>query len=219
MDVFTSSTLSGLADSLRSIGYLEAVTAGVFGIAFGIAYITIRWRLTAGAPASWQPMLEIGARVALGSVFFVMGGLNGFLQFVPQHPSSLQDSCTACGPFLQGIASTGYLFPFIKATELVAGALLLLGTWVPLAVVLLAPIAVNIGLYHLFLDPAGLPIAVLIVTLQAMVAWSQRAVFVPLLRARVADAAPVVIVQRSASPAAIRTGVPQVGGGSLTTTG
>ncbi len=118
-----------------------------------------------------------------------MGGLNGFFQFFPQHPSSLSQPCVACPDFLQGIVSTGYLFPFIKAIELVAGAMLLIGLWVPLASILLAPIAVNILLYQLFLNPGGLPIAIVIVALYGVVVWNQRALFIPFLRPRVSAAA------------------------------
>ncbi len=157
MDVFTSSAVMDMVEALRSVGYLEALTAGVFGAAFATTYVLLRGAVTTGVGVRWRPLLSVGARLALGAIFFVMGGLNGFFQFFPQHPSSLSQPCAACADFLQGVVSTGYLFPFIKTVELVAGALLLVGLWVPLASVLLAPIAVNLLLYHVFLNAAGLP--------------------------------------------------------------
>jgi uncharacterized membrane protein YphA (DoxX/SURF4 family) len=188
MDVFTSRTVMDMIEALRSVGYLEALTAGVFAAAFGITYVLVRGEVTTGVQTRWRPFLSLGARVGLGAIFFVMGGLNGFFQFIPQHPSSLSQPCLACGEFLRGIASTGYLFPFIKSVELVAGALLLFGLWVPFASLLLTPIAVNILLYHLFLNPAGLPIAIVITVLHAVVVWSQRSLFTPLLRPRMSTA-------------------------------
>jgi uncharacterized membrane protein YphA (DoxX/SURF4 family) len=188
MDVFTSRTVMDIIEALRSVGYLEAVTGGVFAAAFGISYMLLRGEVTSGISARWSPLASLAARVGLGAIFFVMGGLNGFLQFIPQHPSSLSQPCEPCAAFLQGILSTGYLFPFIKTVELLAGAMLLLGVWVPLASLMLAPVAANILLYHLVLNPAGLPIAIVIAVLYAAVVWSQRTTFLPLLRPRVGDA-------------------------------
>jgi uncharacterized membrane protein YphA (DoxX/SURF4 family) len=52
--------------------------------------------------------------------------------------------------------------PLVKGTEVVAGLLLLTGIAVPLALVLLAPILVNIFLFHLILAPEGLAPAVVL---------------------------------------------------------
>jgi hypothetical protein len=70
------------------------------------------------------------------------------------------------GAALMGaLAATGYFFPVLKLVEVVSGALLLLGRFVPLALVLLAPISVQIALFHVGPEPAGLPMAVLILLL------------------------------------------------------
>jgi uncharacterized membrane protein YphA (DoxX/SURF4 family) len=119
------------------------------------------------------------ARILLGLVFVVFG-LNGFLHFLPQPPMS--------GPpadFAGALLATGYMFPLIKGTEVVAGALLLSGRFVPLALTLLAPVIVNIFAFHAFLAPSGLALPVLIGILEVFLAWSYRAVFGPLLRARI----------------------------------
>lgn len=188
MDLFTTSTLERLVDVLRSIGYLEALTAALAAAAYGAGYVLLRRRLAHTEPVDLGPLAGLAARVTLGAIFFVMGGLNGFLRFVPDHPSSMREPCLVCQQFLDGILSTGYLFPLVKGVELAAGAMLVAGLWVPLATVLLAPIVVNILLYHLFLNPAGLPLATLIVALQVAVAWRHREAFAPLLRPRRAAA-------------------------------
>ena len=60
--------------------------------------------------------------------------------------------------------SAGYLFPFIKGTEVVAGGLLLINTFSGVALVALAPIILNILAVHTFIDrtPPGSVIALLI---------------------------------------------------------
>jgi putative oxidoreductase len=67
------------------------------------------------------------ARLGLGLAFLVFG-LNGFLQFLPQPPMS-----GAPADFLGALFVTGYMFPLIKGTEVLAGALLLSNRFVPLA--------------------------------------------------------------------------------------
>ncbi len=122
----------------------------------------------------------IAARVLLGLSFFVFG-LNGFLHFIPQPPMS--------GPpadFIGAMIATGYLFVLLKATEVVSGALLLSGRFVPLALTLLAPVLVNIVLFHAFLEPAMIGLPLVLLALEIFLAWSYRAVFQPMLAARVA---------------------------------
>jgi len=122
--------------------------------------------------------LPTAARILLGAVFFVFG-LNGFLHFLPQPPMS-----GAAGAMMGGLAGSGYFFPLLKGTEVVSGALLLSGRFVPLALTLLAPILVNIAAFHLFLAPGGIGMAVVLVGLEIYLAVSHREAFAPLLRAR-----------------------------------
>jgi hypothetical protein len=128
----------------------------------------------------WAPH---GARVVLGLMFFVFG-LNYFLNFLPAPSEALPEAAAA---FLGGLTASGYVFPLIKAIEVAAGAALLTNRFVPLALTLLAPVIVNIAAFHFLLAPSyGMPIAIL--ALELFLAWSYRAVFLPMLRAQVAPA-------------------------------
>jgi uncharacterized membrane protein YphA (DoxX/SURF4 family) len=119
----------------------------------------------------------IAARILLGLIFFVFG-LNGFLHFLPQPPLP-----SAGGQFVGALIQTGYLFPLVKATEVVAGALLLAGRFVPLALVLLAPIIINIAGFHIFLVP-GYGMVALLLALEIFLAWAYRESFRPVLQSR-----------------------------------
>jgi len=55
---------------------------------------------------------------------------------------------------------------------------------VPFALTILAPIVVVIVLFHVFLDPAGMPIAILILVLEVFLAWSYRDSFKGVLNPR-----------------------------------
>ena len=121
------------------------------------------------------------ARVLLGLVFFAFG-LDGFLHFVPQpDPSSLPPRSVA---FAMALMGTGYMFPLIKGTETLVGALLLANRFVPLALTLLAPIVVNIVLFHAFLSPTGIGIAIVVAALHVFLAWTHRRAYHSMLGAR-----------------------------------
>jgi uncharacterized membrane protein YphA (DoxX/SURF4 family) len=121
------------------------------------------------------------SRVLLGLAFLVFG-LDGFLHFIPQpDPSTIPPAAMSFGAAL---AASGYLFQLIKGTEVVVGALLLLNRFVPLALVLLAPVTVNIVLFHAFLAPDGTGLGLFIMALHLFLAWTRRDAYAGLLRAR-----------------------------------
>jgi uncharacterized membrane protein YphA (DoxX/SURF4 family) len=118
------------------------------------------------------------ARVLLGAVFFVFG-LNGFFHFLPQPPAPARAMA-----FAGALAATGYFFPLLKATEVVAGALLLAGAFVPFALTLLAPIIVNIVAFHAFLAPGNYAVVGLVLAAEIYLAVVNRAAFAPLFARR-----------------------------------
>jgi uncharacterized membrane protein YphA (DoxX/SURF4 family) len=109
---------------------------------------------------------------------FAGSGLNGFSEFLP-----LPEVPPAGRQFLAALAASGYVLPLVKAVELVAGLMLVSGCFVPLGLVLLAPVVVNIAAFHLLVVPRW-PIALLVVAGEVMVAWHHRDAFRPILRFR-----------------------------------
>jgi len=88
-------------------------------------------------------------RVLLG-LLLLFAGLNKFFQFAPNPPHN--EAATA---FMGALAATGYMFPIIAITEILAGAAFVAGRFVALAAVVLTPVALNIVLFHALLDPSG----------------------------------------------------------------
>ena len=122
--------------------------------------------------------LPTAARIFLGLVFTVFG-LNFFLHFLPTPPAPPARAAAFAG----ALFASGYLFPLLKTTEVVAGLLLLSGRFVPLALAVLAPIVVNIVGFHLILAPSGAPLALAVLAAELCVSWTYRAAFAPMLRA------------------------------------
>lgn len=118
------------------------------------------------------------ARTLLGLAFVVFG-LNFFLHFLPQPPPPPE-----AGAFLAALVA-GKILAIIKPIEIAAGLALLGNRFVPLALAVLAPIEVGILAFHGVFAPAGLPLVAVLVALTIHLAWSYRAAFAPMLRARV----------------------------------
>lgn len=137
------------------------------------------------------------ARLLLGAAMFTFG-VNGFLQFLPQPPASPEG-----GAFLGALAATGYMFPLIKGTEVVVGALLLSGRFVPLALVVLAPVTVNILAFHALLSP-GLALPAVLVALQLYLAYAHREAYRSVVAARASTASAQVVELAPARAAALR---------------
>ncbi|QRO01409.1 DoxX family protein [Archangium violaceum] len=131
-------------------------------------------------PKSIARHLPTAGRLLMGLMFFVFG-LNGFLNFLPQPTTPIPEGALA---FAGALGKTGYMFPLIKGTEVLAGVLLLSNRFVPLALALLAPVIVNIVAYHAFLAPEGTGMTVFILALEVYLAWSYRGVYRPMLAMR-----------------------------------
>ena len=121
-------------------------------------------------------IVAIVARILLGLVFVVFG-LNGFLHFIPNPPPP-----PAAGAFFGALAATRYMFVLIFGTQVIGGALLLLGMMVPFALVILAPVIVNILAFHVYLlpEPTAMATALVVAALELFLAWYYRAAFAPL---------------------------------------
>ena len=89
----------------------------------------------------------------------------------------------AAGNFMGALAATGYFFTFLKIVETLCGLLLLIGRFVPLALCVLAPVVINIVLFHLFLAPGGILFGLIALILGLYLAWCYRSSFSGVLAA------------------------------------
>ena len=108
------------------------------------------------------------ARFLLGLIFIVFG-LNGFLNFLDMGPLP----AGLAGQFIGALVQSHY-FWVVAALQVAGGVLLLVKRYVPLGLVLLGPVIVNILLYHIFLNPAGIVMAVVVTALWFIVFYDHR---------------------------------------------
>lgn len=116
-------------------------------------------------------VLTLVARLLLGVMFLVFG-LNGFLNFLSMGPAPTG----LAGQFIGALFVSHYYW-VIATLQIVGGVLLIVGRYVPLALVLIGPIIVNILLYHIFLMPAGIVLALVATILWFIVFYSYRQYF------------------------------------------
>jgi putative oxidoreductase len=118
-------------------------------------------------------IVSIIARILLGLIFFIFG-LNGFLNFMhgPLPPG-------LAGTFLSTLVTSHFVW-FVSAVQVIAGALLLVNRFVPLALALLAPVLYNILVFHITMQPSGLPPGLVAAILWLLLVWRLRAYFASL---------------------------------------
>lgn len=118
-------------------------------------------------------IVAIIARVLLG-LMFVVFGLNPFLNFIPMPPLE-----GVWGQFLGAMVVSHFVW-LIGATQVVSGALFLIGRYVPLAIALSGPVVLNILAYHVTMQHSGAQPAILAAICWIILFWYYRASFAPL---------------------------------------
>jgi putative oxidoreductase len=129
-------------------------------------------------------------RVLVGALF-AFSGVNKLVPLI----SPPGDLPPAAGAYLAALAATGYTLPLLGVVEVLAGGALIAGYFVPLALVVLAPLVINIALFHTVLAPA-LPMVLFLVAAELYLAWAYRDAFAGVLRAQ---ARPVAVTAAAAA--------------------
>jgi hypothetical protein len=118
------------------------------------------------------------ARYLLGLIFLVFG-LNGFFNFLHM------PGPTGVAAQFFGAIFVSHFYVVIFLLQIVPALLLLANRYVPLALTILGPVIFNIVCIHVFMVPAGLPLAIVVTVLWLLVAYSVRSAFSGILAAEV----------------------------------
>ncbi len=101
-------------------------------------------------------------RVLLG-VIFLVGAIDGFA-FVLTGNHLIHPPTSARGvAFEEALKASGFFWPLMKIVELVGAVCLLTNRAPALGLALLSPIMTVIVLFHVFLNPQGIPLALLLI--------------------------------------------------------
>jgi len=122
-------------------------------------------------------------RVLLGVMFLVFG-LNGFLNFIPQ-PKDIPPEIMSV---MSGLMKAGYM-TVVSGAEVLIAVLLLSNRFVPLALAMLAPIVVGIITFHIAMAPSTIGPGIAVLLMELFLIWSYRGAFRPMLRVKTAPGA------------------------------
>jgi len=85
------------------------------------------------------------------ALILIVFGSNKFIGFIPPLEFPPDSAATA---YFAGLGGSGYFFPLLAITEISVGVLLAINKFVPLALVIFAPVALHILMFHLSMAPA-----------------------------------------------------------------
>ena len=106
----------------------------------------------------------------LMGLLFVNGGLDKFFHYMPQ-PEGMTDEGMG---LMMAFDGSGWLLPLIGLGELIGGVLLIVPKTRALGAVVLFPIMAGILCFHLVQEPAGLPIAFVMLAIHLWIILENR---------------------------------------------
>jgi putative oxidoreductase len=115
------------------------------------------------------------ARILLGLVFAVSGimGFAFLFMAAPPMPPGLAGEFT-------DVFFRSHMLQFVDGVQLIAGVLLLINRYVPLALILLGAMLANILFFHLSMQPETIVAPLVVLALWIAVAWQNRSRLAPL---------------------------------------
>lgn len=120
--------------------------------------------------------INLVLRILLGLILLPIG-LNKFFNFIPLPPMNEDGS-----HFVQALIKTGYMWPLVGITEVIAGILLLANKWKGLALIFGAIISVNIVSFRILLDTNGITLALFVAVLNFSLMYLNRDSYSSLLK-------------------------------------
>ena len=117
--------------------------------------------------------IGLAARISVGAIFLIFGA-NGIAMlffdapFIKMAPPEEGSFVAQYFTVLLG----SYLYKTVKIVEVLGAIMLLTGIFLPLGVVILAPIVANIFLFHLTLAPAYMGMATFLIVGEVVMLWA-----------------------------------------------
>jgi putative oxidoreductase len=116
-------------------------------------------------------------RYVFGPAMIFFGSSNLF-QLLPQHQFQ-----GAAGRLMLAFTTSGYILQAVGFIQLLLGLALLFNRYIPLALLLFAPIVVNVLLFHVFLDLKSVLMAVPVIGFTTFLFIYHKSVFMSFLKA------------------------------------
>ncbi len=120
-------------------------------------------------------------RVLLGLIF-LLSAVDGFYAMATGHRLIHPPVSPRGELFEQGLINAGFFWPFLKIVNLLGGLSLLFNIMPALGLALIAPVMAVIVLFHLTINPGGLPVALILVVTGGLLVYAYRDRYAALTR-------------------------------------
>ena len=114
----------------------------------------------------------------LFGLLFINSGLNKFFNYMPM-PKDMPPNMIK---FMTAFMEIGWLLPLIAVAEIVGGILFMTNKYRALGALIIFPVLTGILLTHIFIEPSGLPLALVLWTIEIWVIIENREKYLPLVR-------------------------------------
>jgi uncharacterized membrane protein YphA (DoxX/SURF4 family) len=114
----------------------------------------------------------------LFGLLFINSGLNKFFNYMPM-PKDMPPNMIK---FMTAFMEIGWLLPLIAVAEIVGGILFMTNKYRALGALIIFPVLMGILLTHIFNEPSGLPLALVLWAIEIWVIIENREKYLPLVR-------------------------------------
>lgn len=109
---------------------------------------------------------------------FINAGLNKFFNYIPVPADMPEKMMKAMAAFME----IGWLLPLVAFAEIVGGILFMIPRYRALGAIIIFPVMIGILLTHLFIEPSGLPMALVLLAVNLWVIIENREKYLPMIR-------------------------------------
>ncbi len=114
----------------------------------------------------------------LFGLMFINSGLNKIFNYIPIPP----DMPEAMMKMNDALMAISWLIPLIAVAEIIGGILFILPKFRALGAVMLFPILLGILFIHITVAPTGIPIAIILLAIEAWVVFDNREKYMAMIR-------------------------------------
>ncbi len=114
----------------------------------------------------------------LFGLMFINSGLNKFFHYMPM-PANMPDKMIK---MMKALMEIGWLMPLIAVAEIAGGLLFITNKYRALGAIIILPVMTGVLLTHIFIEPSGLPIALVLLAILIWVIIENRDKYLPMIK-------------------------------------
>jgi uncharacterized membrane protein YphA (DoxX/SURF4 family) len=114
----------------------------------------------------------------LFGLMFINAGLNKIFNYIPPPTDLSEKMMKVMAAFME----IGWLMPLVAFAEIVGGILFMIPKLRALGAIIIFPVMIGIILTHIFLEPSGLPLALVLLAINLWVIVENREKYMPMIR-------------------------------------